>query len=353
MATPADYLDTADLKNIAAGGFVREDVLAKIQDASTGIKPVFVDMIGRSPVSNSYSEWSEDALEDPDTANAVVSGADATVAAQAMPNAARVGNHAQTSIKLAAVSERAQNTNNLQSDALGYRTMRKLMELKRDVEAISLSDQASVADDGATVAGNSAGLGAWIKTHSFSGVGGSAGGFNNSTKVVDAPTPGTPRSIALADIRTAIAELYDEGVGENGLVVMSTPAVIAAVSEALRTDESGNFVSPVANISGTEGQIQYAQGWTSQFITDFGVRCKLVANRLQPTVDDGYDEVANLYIFDPDFLALGFLHDFKVEPLAKIGLSHRKMLSVDWTLKVLLERACAVIRDVDVAAPIA
>lgn len=357
MATPGDYLDTADLKTIAAGGWVREDVLDKIQDASTGVRPIFVDMIGRSPVSNSYSEWTEDELAAPDTDNAVISGSDATVANQTTPNAARVGNHAQTSIKVVAVSERAQNTNNIQSDALGYHTMRKLMELKRDVEAICLSNQASVADDGASTAGKSAGLGAWIKTHSSSGAGGAVGGFNTSTKVVDAPTAGEARSISLTNIRSMIGELYEEGVGENGLIVMGTPGVISAVSQALRTDSSGNFVQPFANIQGAGGpEQQYAQGWTNAFVTDFGIRCKLVANRLQPVYDSAdtiAEDVSNLYIFDPDYLALGNLHDYKVEPLAKVGLSHRRLLSTDWMLKVLLERACAVIRDIDEAAPVA
>ena len=353
MAAPADYLDTHDLKQIAAGGWVREDVLQKIQDASTGVKPVFLDMIGRSPVSNSYTEWPEDKLPDPDTANAVVSGSDASIGNQTLPNAKRVGNHCQTSVKVVAVSERAENTDNVgMSSLLAYDTMRKLLALKRDVEAISLSNQVSRADDNNTNAGLSGGLGAWIKTHEIAG--GTGGGFNTSTKVLNAVVPGNAYSTSLADLRQLIGELYEEGVGENGLVVMSRPSIIAAISEALRTDESGNFVKPVANIQGSGSAVdQYAQAWTNAFVTDFGIRCKLVANRLQPTYEsDDTETVANVYIFDPDYLALGFLHDFKVEPLAKIGLSHRRLLSVDWTLKVMLERACAVIRDVDVSDPL-
>jgi hypothetical protein len=354
MAAPADYLDTVNLKAIAAGGFVNEDVLQKIQDASTGVKPIFLDMIGRSPISNSYTEWTEDKLEAPDVANAAISGADAVVANQTMSSAARVGNHTQISTKVVAVTERAQNTDVIgQSDALGYRTMRKLLELKRDVEAIALSNQASVADNNNNVAGKSAGLGAFIKTHSYSGASGAAGGFNNSTKVVTAPTPGNRRTATLAQVRTAIGALYEEGVGENGLVVMSTPSIIAGLSEKLRTDASGNFVQPTANIQGSGSAVdQYAQGWTNAFVTDFGIRCKLVPNRLMTTYTSADSHaVGNLFIFDPDYLALGFLHDFKVEPLAKIGLSHRRLLSTDWALKVLLEKACAVIRDINPATP--
>ena len=124
-------------------------------------------------------------------------------------------------------------------------------------------------------------------------------------------------------------------------------------SEALRSDPSYNFVRPVANISGTQGQTQIAQGWTDEAITDFGIRLKLVANRLQPTYTSagGDQEVANLFVLDTSYLAKGFLHDFKVEPLAKVGLSHRRQLSVDWMTVCKLERAQAIIRDISVNAP--
>lgn len=351
MATPGDYLDAADLAAIDAGGFINEDLMQEIQDSSEGIKPVLLDMIPTVPVSNSHKTWLEDELEAP-TDSSVISGADATVANQTMPNAARVGNHAQTNVKVVAVSERAQNVDTAgMSSALDYRTRRKLLELKRDVEYRFLGNQASVADTGDAVKGVTAGLGAWIATNSYSGTGGAPGGYDPNTGLVAAPTVGYARSISLDLIRDAVKAIYDAGGGENGLVLMSVPGVIKEISEALRTDGTYNFVSPVANISGTQAETQVAQGWTDQAITDFGIRLKLVPNRLQPTYTSaGGQDVANLYILDTNYLAKGFLHDFKVEPLAKVGLSHRRLLSVDWMTVCKLERVQAVIRDIDIYA---
>lgn len=347
MATPGDYLDADDLKDIALGGFINEDFMRKIQDASVGVKPVLLDMIPTVPVSNPKKSWPEDQLDAPSDSS-VISGSDATLAAQTMPSAVRVQNHAQTNVKVVGVTERAQNVDSVTGNTLAYRTMRKLLELKRDVEYRVLGNQASVEDNGDNTKGVTAGLGAWIKTNSYSGATGAAGGYNSGTGLVAAPTPGNKRALTATLIRTGIQAIYEAGGAENGLVIMSIPTVIKKLSEFLRTDNTYNFVRPVANISGTSAETQVAQGWTDEAITDFGVRLKLVANRLQPTytaADTG--TVANVFILDTDYLAKGFLHDYKVEPLAKVGLSHRRMLSVDWMSLCLLERVQAVVRDVD------
>lgn len=349
MATPGDYLDEADLKAIAAGGFVNEDLMQKIQDSSEGIKPVFLPMLPTVPVKNSYKEWNEDELDAPSDSS-VISGSDATVANQTMPNAKRLGNHCQTNIKVVAASTRARNVDAVTSDPLEYRTRRKMLELRRDQEWRSLGNQASVADNGNNTKGVTAGMGAWIKTHRYSGTGGAAGGFNTSTKVVDTITPGEGRKLTVALVRTAVQDIYEEGAGENGLVIMSTPTIIKGLSQALRADSTFNFVQPTANISGTQATTQVAQGWTDKAITDFGVTLSLVANRLQPTYASGDGTpktVANVFIFDMNYLARGHLQDVKVEPLAKVGLSDRRQLSVDWMTICLLERAQACIGDID------
>ena len=47
-----------------------------------------------------------------------------------------------------------------------------------------------------------------------------------------------------------------------------------------------------------------------------------------------------------------FLHGYRVEPLAKTGLSDKRLMCVDYTLKVLNEKAHAVIADIDPTAPV-
>src|SRR6185503_17063744 len=99
MAAPADYLDWVDLKDIDADGFVNEDLIQEVYDSSTGIVPIILPMLTTVPVSNAYKSWPQDKLDDP-TNSRVVSGADASVVAESMANAKRLGNHAQNNRKV-------------------------------------------------------------------------------------------------------------------------------------------------------------------------------------------------------------------------------------------------------------
>jgi hypothetical protein len=350
-AAPADYLDVSDLKAVAAGGLVREDVLDQIFDISD-IPTVFLDMIGTDGFTNSYSEWTEDRLSAPNLTNRRVSGSDvastdndATVA-----NAKRVGNHAQISTKEVMVTERSQNVDVIgRSDEMGYQTSQRLIELRRDVEAICTSQgQASVQDDNNVTPGQSATLGSWITTNKSLGAGGAVPGFQTGTKLVTAQTAGEERGLTFALIRTQIENVYV--LGGNPTVLTSVPGVTKRLAEFLFT--TPNAAAPTANVNGTgAGVAQVSQGYIDTFKTDFGTLMQIVPNRLQQTYAsigaDPDPQVANVYGLDPRFWKLGLLYGWKVEPLAKLGLSHRKMLHVDWMLKAFLERANFLIADID------
>jgi len=101
-------LDSADLKAVAKGGLIREDVMNKIFDISRIPLP-FTDMIGTDSSSNAYKEWTIDALGAPDVTNAVIDGADASTNDYAV--GARMGNHHQIAQKTVQVSFRADSSN--------------------------------------------------------------------------------------------------------------------------------------------------------------------------------------------------------------------------------------------------
>jgi hypothetical protein len=350
MTAPADYLDAKDLKDVAANGMVKEDVQQEIFDCSEIPCPL-LDMIGSGSCSNSYTEWTEDELEAPDLTNKVVSGADAPVAATTAGNLARVGNHTQISAKYVYVTERVQNvaTHSI-GDTMAYKTMRKMQALRRDIEAIMLSNQASVADDNNSTAGQAAGLGAWIVSHQS--VTGSGGGFNTSTKVVAAYTPGARRALTWEMIADQIEGVYNEG--SNPTILMSVPGVTKRLARFLFT--TSYAATPTANVNGTGGGAdQTSQGYIDTFRTDFGFTMKIVPNRLQQTyeaTDSGTTPAAAVFGFDLDYLSVAWLHSMKVEALGKLGLSHRRQLSADWTNKPLLERAHFVIHDINPAATV-
>lgn len=355
MAAPSDYLDTADLKNIAAGGLIREDVLDQIFDISD-IPTPFLDMIPTEGFDNSYSEWTEDKLAAPDTTNKRVSGSDiaSTDNKASVANAKRVGNHAQISTKPVMVTARGQATKGIgRSDEMGYQTARRLQELRRDVEAIALSPQASVQDDNNATAGQSAGAAAWITTNTSVGAGGAVGGFQTGTKLVTAKTVGEGRALTMSMVSTQIENVYT--LGGNPSILMSVPGITKRLAAFLFTTTAA--AKPTQNVEGTgKGVSQTSQGFIDAFKTDFGFFMQIIPNRLQQSYADAAggtaQTVADVFGFDPQYWALGLLYGWKVEPLAKIGLSDRKLLHVDWMLKAKLERANFMISDINTTATV-
>lgn len=350
MAAPGDYLDTDDLKDVLSGGLVREDVLDQIFDISD-IPTVVLDMIGTDSFSNPYSEWTEDKLSAPDTSNKAISGKDiaSTDNKATVANAKRVGNHAQISTKPVMVTQRGQATNNIgRSDEMGYQTAERMQELRRDVEAIVTSGQASVQDNGDDTAGQSAGMAAWITTNKDLGVGGAVPGFQTGSKLVTAQTAGAERAMTWAMISTQIENVYT--LGGNPTVITSVPGITKRLALYLFTTPYA--AAPTANVNGSgAGVNQTSQGYIDMFKTDFGTLMSIVPNRLQQTYTsigaDPDPEVANVFGLDPRFWKLALLYGWAVDPLGKVGLSHRKLLHVDWMLKAFLERANFLIADID------
>lgn len=336
-------LDAADLKGVLAGGLIREDVMDKIWDISKIPLP-FTDMVGSESAKNSYKEWTQDTLAAPDTTNAVVDGADAS--GNDTVTGVRVGNHCQMSDKVVRVSHRADASDTIgRAKELAYQLIRRQQELRRDVEAIALLNQASIADDGNTTAGKSGGLAAWLETNISAGAGASAGGFNTSTKVVDARTVSTNRqALSLADINAVIQLAYNEG--GNPTVMMMRPGALARLSSYLF---SSTAVAQIRSNVAQNAEAATAIGAVNVYVSDFGT-LKLVPNRLQTEHNDGSAAAcSDVFILDPEYLALAYLQRYRTDDLAKTGTANSRQITVDWTLVVHTEKAHGAVFDVNEA----
>ena len=403
----SNQVDSARLKGALSGGLIREDVMNKIFDISKIPLP-FTDLIGNETSKQEYKEWTIDKLAPPNISNAVVDGSDAS--GDDTQTGKRVGNHHQISTKSVAVSFRANA-----SDVIGrtkesaYQISRRQQELRRDVEAIALSNQASVADTGSGgVAGKVGGLPSWLATNQIGGSGSAAGGFDTAlsgTKVTTARTVGAQMVLTETKVRDQMQAAYNQG-GEVS-ILMSTPPVVRKFSEYMFTanQSGGARVAQVVNYVDNAKKQQIASGSVNVFVSDFGT-LKFVPNRLQPshadsaaaaaattlTVGDWYiittvgtttnaqwiaagdkpfDGVArvgdvfqatttgvaagtgqvklaaaDVFLLDPEYLALTFLQGYRSEQLAKTGLAEKLQLSVDWSLVVNNEAAHAMIGDI-------
>ena len=295
-------LDHTDLNAALKGGVVRESVMEKIWDISRIPLP-FSDLLSSGTHGNQFVEYTMDELGVPATDNAVVDGADITQDDSAVGT--RVGNYTQTAVKAVQVSTRANASNSIgRQGSLSYQIAQAQRRLRRDVEAQMLTNQASVAGDGNTAAGISAGLGAWLETNVDFGVGGSAGGFNTTTGLIDAATPGTARALTETLIRDIAQKVYQEG-GET-TILMGTPQVIRNLSEYLFTSSARIATMTNQDTSGTSGMTAY--GSANVFVTDFGQVLKLVPNRLQPQTDT---DTSTLYFLDPRHLKQSFMRGYR------------------------------------------
>jgi hypothetical protein len=351
MAQPADSISAADLAAVAAGGLLNEDVLQKIYDISP-IETPFLDAIQGGSYDNPYHSWVQDVLAATTAADAQIDGANITPVQSA--TGARVGNHGQIStggVNVSYVAAAGDPIGRTAEEA--YQTAREINLLQNRLEAAALSNNASVADNGSTTAGESAGLGAWLETHTSHGSGGSAGGFNTSTSIVDAPTVGTSRALTWAMIAGEIESCYL--VGAKPTKIFSRPEVTKRLGAYLITSDF--FVAPVANIGGESPSDVAMSGYVDTFRTDFGYTMTVhpvINQQLYDSADtNSTADACALFGVDPMHVALRKMWGTRVDELGRTGLSIRKMISTHWSLDALLERACFGIFDLQPTATVA
>lgn len=338
-------LASSDLKSVKFGGLIREDVMDKIWDISKIPLP-FTDMVGSGSAKNEYKEWTLDELAAPDLTNAVGDGSDASGNDTKTGN--RVGNHHQISDKVVKVTYRSEDSDTIgRSKELSYQLMRRQQELRRDVEAIALSNQASVADNNATdVVGKVGGLPSWLET---SHANGTAGGYDLDTGLTVARAPGLKQALSESGVKNIVESIYNEGGDPTKM--MSIPGIIRKFSEYLFT--SSARVATLMSDQGKSREAAAAVGSVNVFVTDFGT-LTMVPNRLQQKYKDSgaSDDVADVFILDPEYINLCFIKGYRTDTLGKTGLAENRQMSVDWSLIVKTEKASGMIGDIDPTADV-
>ena len=339
-------IDSFDLKSIAKGGVINEDVMQKIFDISKIPLP-FTDLVGSTTHKNERFDWVVDELRAPDVTNARVDGADAGAAAEA--GGARVGNHSQISDEVISVSYRADASDTIgRTKELAYRITRGNQQIRRDVEAIALNNQASVAGTD-TVAGITGGLPSWIETTVMNADGSdataNAGGHNMTTGLTEKVTVGdgsAATGLSFQAVKDAIQGVYEQGGEVTHL--MSNPGVIGALSTYMFDNEAR-----VATLTSDQGAPANSKATAlssvNVLVSDFGT-IKLVPNRLQPLDENGN---AIAFLLDPEYVSLSYLEGYRTDTLAKTGLAEKRQISVDWGLRVHTEKAHGMIVNIDPA----
>jgi hypothetical protein len=348
MATA--YTSAYEMKSVSFQGVINEDVMQELFNISPVDVP-FIDMAGREASSNPYKSWVTESLAAPSLTNARVEGADAGAAGALTQS--RIGNHHQISDKVATVSDRSNSVDTIgYANRLAHELMVKQKELKRDMEAILLSNQASVemvTTTGSEVAGKTAGAPAMIADANSQRA--TTGSFSNG---IFAAVASITASAGLTEkmIRDAADAAYNAG-GEPTML-MSTPAMIRGISEYLFTASAriATLMSDSPVKQGKYGkQGTTAIGAVQVFTTDFST-LELVPNRMQQTYDNAGTANVNVYLFDPQFWAVSYLQGIMAKPLARTGTAESRQITVDYTLLCKAPTASAVICGINPATAV-
>jgi hypothetical protein len=287
-------------------------------------------------VKGTKHEWSLDALATPVITNAQLEGDVYTWTATVATS--RVGNYTQISRKTFAVTktQEAIDKAGMKSE-VGAQRAKTGAELKTDIEAAILSNNASVAGAAGT-ARQSAGLRAWIATNDSLPPGGSpaSGGYNSGTGVVDAATTGDLRAFTKTLLDDNLELVYKAGGSPTAL---HCSPYVKRVFSTLMSD--ANVAAPRFN---TKGDAVTIVGAADVYRSDFGL-IDVVPNRQMARV--GATISRNAFLLDPSKVKIGWLRRIAEDKdIAPNADAVAKAMNGEWTLVCTNEKAHGCIADV-------
>lgn len=208
MAQPTNTFDTYD----SVGN--RED----LQDVIYSISPTdtpFMSAAAREQVKATTHEWQTDALDAASTSNAVIEGDDVTL--DAATATVRLANKTQIMDKAVVITGTQEAVDKAgRASELAYQIAKKSKELKRDIEATLLTNQAKVTGS-SSAARKFASLGSWVYSNDVFGTSGASPTGDGT----DARTDGTQRALTEDLLKSVIKSVWNAGGSPS--VLMTGP----------------------------------------------------------------------------------------------------------------------------------
>lgn len=318
MAVTANTNETYDVSTI------REDLSEALASVSP-LETVFMSAIGTRSIDNTFFEWSEVDLAAAAT-NTQIEG-DVGLSNSAPTNAVRKGNYSNISAKVVEVSDTNQAVNGVaNAQTVAKQVAYKLSEMKRDMEKMCLSNVAGNAGASGT-ARVTAGLPAFLTTNASRGTGGADGttsGSGTSGYPNAAATDGTQRAITEALLKGVIADCWDQG---------ATPSIVLCGSSQKQTIST--FTGNATRFK--EAEDSKLNAAIDVYVSDFG-ELQIVPSR--------HIRSRDVFVLDPSYAEIAYLQTAKQKPLARTGLSERRLISAEWGLQITSEKAHGVVADV-------
>ena len=301
---------------------IREDLSNVITNIAPEETP-FTSNIGRENITNTLYEWQTDTL-DAAAANAQLEGDDVT-SYDSVTATVRLTNYAQISRKTIILSNTEEVVNKAgRRSELAYQIAKRGSELKRDQEYVMLNGGIAVAGN-TTTARVTGSLGAFVKTNYDMQTNGANPSY--TTLPNSARTDGNVRTFTETILKNVIQQVWTQG---------GTPKIlmVGPVNKQRVSGFSG-IASARYNINGGDRPATII-GAADIYVSDFG-QVQVVPNRFQRERD--------AWVIDPEYAKMTVLRPYQQVELAKTGDAEKRMLIVEWGLKILTEKAHGIAAD--------
>lgn len=192
--------------------------------------------------TNTTFDWTVDKYEDPDT-KGTVDGTDVTEYEDAHANRKKLRNNVQIFRRTAKVTRATQKITNMPGapSPIAKAVAKKLVEIKRDMEATFLSSNDAVDDDGSD-AYKTCGLGLWIDTTGPQLFEVDAAYRPASGQVIDTATASLDEDTDLQGVLTALFDAV--GPQDGSHILMCGSVLRRRITSMTRTDSTGISNNP-------------------------------------------------------------------------------------------------------------
>ena len=318
MAAPTNLATTM---NIAGNREDLEDTIYRVAPSKTPL----ISAIKKTKATARYHEWQTETLDAVNTSNANYEGDD-IAALDAANSPVRVGNYCQIFRKTLGVSRTQEVVDKAgRKSEVNRQKVIKGLSLRRDMEAVFASAQASIAETPGTTPRKTGGFLAWMTSNVSRGASGASGGF--SAGVVGAPTQGTLRTFTEALLKATWSTAFNNGADPS----------IALMGGSLKQEFSAftGIADIRAEVKG-RNQATIIAG-AEVYVGDFG---ELML------VPHPYAFTRDMLAIDPEYASVSTLDGFKTEDLAKTGDSQRKIMTHEAAFECANEKAHFNVADI-------
>ncbi len=304
---------------------IREELSDVIYRISPEETPLINNISRGETVGQAFYEWQNDALAAA-AANDQIEGDDYVTFPAVVPTT-RLGNYVQISTKQVIVS----GSNEVATKAgrkseMAYQLALRSAELKRDMELIASQNQAARAGNN-TTSRRTAGFEAFLRTNDNRGATGADGTLSGGTSGFPnaAPVDGTLRPFTEVILKDVMQKCFTAGGKPTMLLV--GPAQKQVVS---------GFAGIAQQRRDTGDSAAVIVGAADVYLSDFG-KLSVVPSR--------FSRNRTALFIQPEHAGLVTFRPFQQIPLAKTGDAEKRLLLVEWGLKVTHEAAHGVAAD--------